>query len=201
MTTMHAGATTPNAAPRIALRGDLLDFAAAPAWGDTEGAGAVRFRPDHWLLVEGGRIVGAQPAPPSPADGWERHDHRGRLILPGFVDTHVHSPQIDVIASYGAQLLDWLERYTFPAELRHADAAHAAQASAAFLDALLAHGPAHLGHILRGMEEWMEEGEYASVAQLKASMSLGHLRDPSALVRQSYIRVLDSFTPRPGMWR
>ena len=140
MTTMHAGATTPNAAPRIALRGDLLDFAAAPAWGDTEGAGAVRFRPDHWLLVEGGRIVGAQPAPPSPADGWERHDHRGRLILPGFVDTHVHSPQIDVIASYGAQLLDWLERFTFPAELRHADAAHAAQASAAFLDALLAHG-------------------------------------------------------------
>ena len=66
---------------------------------------------------------------------------------------------------------------------------------------LLAHGPAHLGHILRGMEEWMEEGEYASVAQLKASMSLGHLRDPSALVRQSYIRVLDSFTPRAGVWR
>jgi len=47
----------------------------------------------------------------------------------------------------------------------------------------------------------MEEGEYASVAQLKASMSLGHLRDPSTLVRQSYIRVLDSFTPRPGVWR
>lgn len=66
---------------------------------------------------------------------------------------------------------------------------------------LLAHGPAHLGHILRGMVAWMEEGEYASVAQLKASMSLGHLRDPSALVRQSYIRVLDSFTPRAGVWR
>lgn len=66
---------------------------------------------------------------------------------------------------------------------------------------LLAHGPAHLGHILRGMEDWMTEGEYASVAQLKASMSLGHLRDPSALVRQSYIRVLDSFTPRAGVWR
>jgi dihydroorotate dehydrogenase (fumarate) len=66
---------------------------------------------------------------------------------------------------------------------------------------LLAHGPAHLGHILRGMEDWMTEGEYASVAQLKASMSLGRLRDPSALVRQSYIRVLDSFTPRAGVWR
>ena len=44
------------------------------------------------------------------------HDHRGRLVLPGFIDTHVHSPQLDVIASYGTELLDWLDTYTFPAE-------------------------------------------------------------------------------------
>ena len=62
----------------------------------------------------------------APDASWERHDHAGRLILPGFIDTHVHSPQLDVIASYGTELLDWLNTYTFPAERRYADPAQAA---------------------------------------------------------------------------
>ena len=126
-----------DAAARIAIRGDLLDFSAEPSWGDVDPA-AVRFRPDHWLMAEGGRIVAVQAEP--PGEGWQLHDHRGRLVLPGFVDSHVHSPQIDVIASYGSELLDWLTTHTFPAEARHADPAHAEAASAHFLDALLAHG-------------------------------------------------------------
>jgi guanine deaminase len=60
--------------------------------------------------------------------------------MPGFIDTHVHSAQLDVIASYGSELLDWLNTYTFPAEQRYADAAVAASGAARFLDALLAHG-------------------------------------------------------------
>ena len=100
----------------------------------------MRFRPDHWLLIEGGRIVGAQPARPAPDPTWQRRDHRGRLLLPGFIDTHVHSPQLDVIASYGTELLDWLETYTFPAEMRFADPDEARPAPSVFLDALLAHG-------------------------------------------------------------
>ena len=127
----------PGADERLALRGDLLDFIAAPAWGAVDSA-AVRWRPDHWLLVEGGRVVGAQLE--APGEGWTRHDHTGRLILPGFVDTHVHSPQIDVIASYGTELLDWLDTHTFPAETRHGDVDHATVAASHFLDALLAHG-------------------------------------------------------------
>src|SRR5207247_3438929 len=63
-----------------------------------------------------------------------------RLILPGFIDTHVHCPQLDVIGSYGSGLLDWLETYTFPAERRFADPAAAVAGAALFLDALLAHG-------------------------------------------------------------
>ena len=122
---------------RLALRGDLLDFAAAPAWGDTESS-AVRWRADHWLLIEAGRIVRVQPEAPDAS--WPRVEQRGRLVLPGFVDTHVHAPQIDMIASYGAQLLDWLETYTFPAEARFADPGWAADGAARFLDALLAHG-------------------------------------------------------------
>ncbi|TDP71497.1 guanine deaminase [Roseateles toxinivorans] len=122
----------------IALRGDLLDFVAQPDLADVASA-AVRFRPDQWLLIDAdGRIAGAQTEDP-PA-GWTRIDHRGRLILPGFIDTHVHSPQLDVIASYGTELLDWLNTYTFPAERRYADPAVAEQGAAMFLDALLSHG-------------------------------------------------------------
>ena len=127
------------ASPRVALRGDLLDFTAAPAWGDIDPAG-VRFRPDHWLLVEGGRIVGAQPGDQPPGDDWRKHEYPGRLILPGFIDTHVHSPQLDVIASYGTELLDWLDTHTFPAEARYAEEAIARAGAARFLDALVAHG-------------------------------------------------------------
>ena len=122
---------------RLAIRGDLLDFTAEPAWGETESA-AVRFRPDHWLLIEDGRIAAVQAT--APGADWPREDHAGRLVLPGFVDTHVHSPQLDVIGSYGSELLDWLNTYTFPAERRYADAAVAQQGAALFLDALLAHG-------------------------------------------------------------
>jgi guanine deaminase len=122
---------------RIALRGDLLDFVAAPARADRHST-AVRFRADHWLLVEGAHIVGAQAA--APDAGWQHIDHAGKLILPGFIDTHVHSAQLEVIGSWGAQLLDWLETYTFPAEHRMAEPAQAQQGSQRFLDALLAHG-------------------------------------------------------------
>ncbi|MBL8308302.1 MAG: guanine deaminase [Rubrivivax sp.] len=128
----------PARAVKRAWRADLLDFTATPSWGSPDEAG-VRLRPDHWLLVdEQGRIEGATPH--EPGHDWERHDHRGRLLMPGFIDTHVHCPQLDVIASWGAGLLDWLETYTFPAELRHADPAVARAGAERFLDALLAHG-------------------------------------------------------------
>ena len=124
---------------RLALRGDLLDFTATPGWGETDSP-VVRWRPDHWLLIEDGRIAGVQPGAQPPGPDWRCEDHLGRLILPGFIDTHVHSAQLDVIASYGAELLDWLNTYTFPAEMRFADAAVAAEGAAGFLDALIAHG-------------------------------------------------------------
>jgi len=133
-----SAAPATRAAGRSAIRGDLLDFVAEPAWGDVEAAAAVRFRPDHWLLMEDGRIVGAQAEAPDAT--WTKHDHRGRLVMPGFVDTHVHSPQLDVIASYGTELLDWLAQHTFPAETRYADPAHAERGADVFLDALIAHG-------------------------------------------------------------
>jgi len=122
---------------RVALRGDLLDFSAEPAWGDVDSP-AVRYRPDHWLLIENGRIERVQAE--EPDGSWQRHDHRGRLLLPGFIDTHVHMPQLDVIASYGTELLDWLNNYTFPAETLFADPQRSRAGAELFTDALLAHG-------------------------------------------------------------
>lgn len=101
---------------------------------------AIRYRPDHWLLIEDERIAGAQPGAQPPDRSWRRVDYGGRLLLPGFIDSHVHCPQIDVIASHGAQLLDWLNDYTYPAEMRFADPDEAAAGAKRFLDALLAHG-------------------------------------------------------------
>jgi guanine deaminase len=124
---------------RLAIRADLLDFTADPGWSaPSDTSPGLRWRPDHWLLVDGGRIAGAQPEAPDAS--WLRHDHRGQLLMPGFIDTHVHMPQLEVIASYGTELLHWLETYTFPAELRYADPAVCAAGSSRFLDALLMHG-------------------------------------------------------------
>ena len=129
-----------NAPAARAIRADLLDFTATPAWGDaSDTAPGVRWRPAHWVLVDAeGRITAVQAEDPGP--GVERHDHRGRLLMPGFVDSHVHSPQVPVLASYGTELLDWLNNYTFPSETAWADAEHATRGTELFLDALLAHG-------------------------------------------------------------
>ena len=125
---------------RTALRADLLDFSAAPQWCNT-GLQGVRWRPDHWLLIDtDGRIAGVQPGAQQPDPSWHCEDHRGCLLMPGFIDSHVHSAQLSVIASHGSALLDWLQRYTFPAEMAFADEAIAARGARGFLDALLAHG-------------------------------------------------------------
>lgn len=128
-----------NTMAKTAIRADLLDFAGDPGWSAADEAPGVRFRADHWLLVdEHGRIAGVQRE--APDTSWARHDHAGALLMPGFIDTHVHMPQLEVIASYGTELLDWLNTYTFPAERRYADPAVCATGAATFLDALLAHG-------------------------------------------------------------
>lgn len=67
--------------------------------------------------------------------------------------------------------------------------------------ALLQHGPARLTEVLKGMQTWMEVREYESVAQLKGSLSQQHQKDPSVFARESYVRVLDSFSPPESVWR
>ncbi|MFT4518983.1 MAG: guanine deaminase [Halioglobus sp.] len=67
-------------------------------------------------------------------------DYSGHLIMPGFIDTHIHYPQTEMIAAYGEQLLQWLETYTFPTEAKFSDVAYAAGIANRFLDQLLCCG-------------------------------------------------------------
>jgi guanine deaminase len=122
-------------------RGQLLSFVSDP--GDSEDSTSYRFFPDGVLLVEGGRIAALGPADSILATlpaGTPVIDHGRHLMLPGFIDTHIHYPQSDVIAAGGRQLLDWLENYTFVEERRFADPEHAAEVAEFFLDELARNG-------------------------------------------------------------
>jgi guanine deaminase len=95
------------------------------------------------LLIEAGRIsaVGRgddlAAAHPDAARVSYGADH---LICPGFVDAHAHYPQTAMIASWGKRLIDWLNHYTFPEEMRLADPAYAQAVAGRYLDLTLAHG-------------------------------------------------------------
>jgi guanine deaminase len=89
-----------------------------------------------------GRIawVGARADLPRAFAAAPRDDHGDKLVLPGFIDPHIHFPQYRMLAAPGKDLLDWLSRFTFPEESRYGDEVHASQAADIFLDRLLAHG-------------------------------------------------------------
>lgn len=122
---------------RAALLHTLDDPSRVPA------AEAHAYHPDGMLVVEDGHVAAfgafADLAPTLP-EGTPVEHLPGRLITPGFVDAHVHYPQVDVIAAWGSQLLDWLNTHTFPAEQAFADRAHADAVAQVFLDQLLANG-------------------------------------------------------------
>lgn len=102
-----------------------------------------RHRSQAALVVNEGRIVwhGDRADLPWSREAFaECHDYGDAWLLPGFIDCHVHAAQLPVMASWGAQLLDWLNQYTFPAERRFEQAAIADLENARFLDQLLAHG-------------------------------------------------------------
>ena len=122
------------------LRAELLSFDADPGDGDTPAPGSVRHFKDGALWIEDGRIraVGDYATlAPTLSPRVKVVDHRGKLITPGFIDSHVHYVQLEIMASYGRQLLDWLNHYTFPEELEFASREHAEALSEAFLDELL----------------------------------------------------------------
>lgn len=122
-------------------RGRTLSFTRAPE--HINDAGSYRYESDGALLVEDGRIVAMGDFATVNAAAPEATvviDHRPYLILPGLIDTHVHFPQMQVIASYAANLLEWLNTYTFPEECRFVEQAHAERIARAFFDEFFRNG-------------------------------------------------------------
>ena len=121
-----------------AIRGAALTFRGDPFL--IGAAAAMHYEPDALIVMEAGLIkaFGAyadlrnQLNPQTPIT-----IYADALIMPGFIDLHVHYPQTQIIGAYGKQLIDWLNRYTFVAEQQFADIDHARMVSQFFLDECL----------------------------------------------------------------
>ncbi len=127
--------------PVTAIRGPALTFTTDVF---AEGASALRYESDALIGISAGKITHFGPASSVrdelPPGTQVTEFGKDNLILPGFIDCHVHYPQTQIVGAYGEQLLDWLEKYTFVAEQEFADVAHARAVAEVFLDECLRNG-------------------------------------------------------------
>lgn len=129
------------ASPDHAIRGAFLDFMDDPFF--VAAADSVRYLSDGLLVIdETGHILdfGPYETLASQYADIPTEVYRDRLITPGFIDTHIHCPQIGMMAAYGEQLLEWLNKYTFPTERQFQDPDYAREMADRFLDELLRNG-------------------------------------------------------------
>lgn len=122
----------------IAYRGSIFHLLDDPA----KSKDAYQYIEDGLLVVENGKVkqVGEASDLISKFNASQIVDHSGKLIMPGFVDTHIHYPQTEMVASYGEQLLEWLNTYTFPTEKQFADKNYSKGVAKVFLNQLLKNG-------------------------------------------------------------
>lgn len=121
------------------ILGQVLSFTADPF---VAGESAARLEPQGAVLIDGGRIIATGPSTRLRAENPAArvHDYGRDLITAGFIDAHVHYPQTAIIASWGKRLIDWLNSYTFPEEMRFSDPAYAAEVAERYLTLATAHG-------------------------------------------------------------
>jgi guanine deaminase len=123
-----------------AFRGSFLDFIEDPFYvPETE---SVRYLADGLLVIENGKVkeLGTYESLKNKYRELSVTAYPGMLIMPGFIDTHIHFPQTEIIAAYGEQLLEWLDRYVFPTEGKFKNKAYAQKVASIFLDELLKNG-------------------------------------------------------------
>jgi guanine deaminase len=121
------------------LRGRVLTFVDQPK--SIDDTASYRYTEDGAVVVgPDGRIIMIGDFNPKAAAHHKVIDHRPNLIMPGFVDPHIHMPQMQVIGSYAANLMEWLNTYTFAEEQKFGDEAHAGRIASRFLDEMIRNG-------------------------------------------------------------
>jgi guanine deaminase len=120
------------------LSGRVLSFDANPFEQEPSTAATLHGA----VAIGGGKVIGlgSRDALVAAHPRAQVIDHGDRIIMAGFVDAHVHYPQTAMIASWGKRLIDWLNSYTFPEEMKFADAAYAAEIAKRYFDLTTAHG-------------------------------------------------------------
>jgi guanine deaminase len=169
-----------------AIRGTALTFTHDPF--EVGGAASARVETDALVVMQRGRITafGAYDATKHmlPA-GTPVTTYDDALILPGFIDTHVHYPQTQMIASPGEQLIDWLERYTFPAEEQFADPAHARDVAKVFLRECVRAGTTtamvHCTVHARSVDAFFEEAERIGARMIAGKVLMDRNAPPALL--------------------
>ncbi|MCG8336377.1 MAG: guanine deaminase [Proteobacteria bacterium] len=125
----------------LAVQGTIVHFVADP-FQSSEASCVEVFDPGI-LFIENGYVYSVGPAEKMKKlipEGIKTTDYGSKIILPGFVDTHLHYPQTDIIGSFGKQLLDWLETYTFPKEGQFSDPGYATEVVNFFFEEILKNG-------------------------------------------------------------
>ncbi|XZO00538.1 MAG: guanine deaminase [Microcoleus sp.] len=123
-----------------AFRSAILDFVDDPFYvSESE---SVRYIPDGLLVLEQGKVkeLGDYELLKEQYVGIAIESYPDRLLLPGFIDLHIHFPQTGIIGAYGEQLLEWLEKYIFPTEHKFKDKAYCDRVAPIFIDQLLRNG-------------------------------------------------------------
>jgi len=126
-------------ASQIILRGQVLSFGGSPFEGEAPQEAA---QLHEAVAVQDGLVagVGAFKDMQALQPAAQVVDHGDHLIMAGFVDAHVHYPQTAIIASWGKRLIDWLNAYTFPEEMRFGDRSYADEVANRYLDLTTANG-------------------------------------------------------------
>ncbi|TCT03150.1 guanine deaminase [Aquabacter spiritensis] len=126
----------------VGIRGTFFDFIDDPWKHLGQESAAARFVADGLMVIEDGIIAECGPyaALAGRHAGLEITHIENRLIVPGFIDGHIHVPQTRVVGAYGEQLLPWLQKWVFPEEVKYKDRDYAREGTRRFFDALLASG-------------------------------------------------------------
>ena len=126
---------------RTIHRASILHFKQNPTHTNRP-ENAYQYFEDGGLVVSSGCILDCLPFEDALSKHPEAfvHHHENAILMPGFVDTHIHYPQTEMVAAYGEQLLEWLETYTFPTEHKFKNIEHATKIAKIFVDELLRAG-------------------------------------------------------------